>query len=252
MKIIVIHGSMRKGNTYKLTQEAASILRNREDVSIREFSVSELALPFCESCHACFSKGEEFCPHKEIMAPIAEAIENCDGLIVSGVVYSLHLNAAMKNLIDHLSYYFHRPRLFDKKALIITTTAGAAEKRIAKYLKSVLGHWGVGCIKSLSCKIQTSSFSLTDKQRAKLEAAANAFYYAISRNKTTPPTFESVAVHNAFRAMSLSPGGPSECDKAYWRDCGYANKAYPRPAGPHKSAFGAFVYGIMSRVFGGK
>ncbi len=252
MNIIIIHGSMRKGNTYKLTQEAASILRKHEDVSIREFSVSELALPFCESCHACFSKGEEFCPQREAVTPVAEAIESCDGLIVSGVVYSLHLNAAMKNLIDHLSYYFHRPRLFTKKALIITTTAGAAEKRIAKYLKSVLGHWGAGYIKSLSCKIQTNTFSLSEKQQKRLEAAANAFYNAVSQNKTTPPTFESVAVHNAFRAMSLSPKGPSECDKAYWRDCGFAARAYPRPAGPVKSAFGALVYGVMSRAFGKK
>ncbi len=252
MNIVILHGSMRKGNTYKLTQEVASILLKREDVSIREFSVSELELPFCESCHACFSAGEEFCPHREIMTPVAEAIESCDGLIISGVVYSLHLNAAMKNLIDHLSYYFHRPRLFSKKALVITTTAGAAERRIATYLKSVLGHWGVGYIKSLSCKIQTSPFSLNEKQLAKLRAAANAFYAAVSQNKTTPPTFESVAVHNAFRGMSSAPNGPSERDKAYWRDCGFANRAYPRPVGPLKSALGALVFGVMSRVFGKK
>ncbi len=251
MNVVILHGSMRKGNTYKLTQEAAALLIKR-GVSINEFSVSKLALPFCESCHACFSKGEAFCPHKEIIAPIAAAIESCDGLIISGVVYSLHLNAAMKNLIDHLSYYFHRPRLFSKKALIITTTAGAAENRIAKYLTSVLGHWGVGYIKSFSCKIQTSEFLLNEKQRARLEAAASAFYDAVSQNKTTPPSFESVAVHNAFRAMSLSPKGPSECDRAYWQECSFAAKAYPRPIGPFLSAFGALVFGVMSKVFSKK
>ncbi len=252
MNIVIIHGSMRKGNTYSLTQEAAGRLRGREGVSIREFSVRELALPFCESCHACFSTGEEFCPHRDAMAPVIEAIEGCDGLIVSGVVYSLHLNAAAKNLIDHLSYYFHRPRLFDKKALIITTTAGAAEKRIAKYLRAVLGHWGVGYIQSLSCKIQTNPFSLTEKQRKAVEKAADAFYDAVSQNKTTPPTFESVAVHNAFRAMSTSPGGPSERDKAYWGECGFAERAYPRPIGLLKRAFGALVFKVMRGVFGGK
>ena len=110
MKITVIHGSMRKGNTYGVTQAVLEHLRKHADVQITEISVADLDLPFCCSCHACFSKGDEFCPHNAVVGSVAKSIEECDGLIISGVCYAMQINAAAKNLADHLAYYFHRPR----------------------------------------------------------------------------------------------------------------------------------------------
>lgn len=248
MRILVIHGSMRKGNTYKLTQEVIMRLKKHENVDIREINVNELDLPFCVSCHTCFETGEDKCPHKNIMQTVTDEIKTCDALILSGAVYSLHLNAAMKNLIDHLSFYFHRPYMFDKKGLIVTTTAGAADKTIAKYLKTVMGHWGVGNIKSISCKIQTYPFSLTPKQVQKIDKTTDEFYNIILNDKTAPPSFDMLAVHNAFRGMNASEVAISECDRAYWHSTGLINKVYPHKIGFLKFAFGTLVFKIMKKV----
>ena len=223
MKILVIHGSMRKGNTYGVTQAVLERLRTYEDIQINEINIADLELPFCCSCHACFSKGEEFCPHSAIVGSVAKAIENCDGLIVSGVCYAMHINAAMKNLIDHLAYFFHRPRLFNKVGMVITTTAGAGENVVAKYLRQTLGHWGIGKAILLPLKIQTEKFSLTDKQKNHVCVTADKFYFDIKSGKLSPPSFVSVIVHNSFRAFTSIEPNSSECDAVFWRNSDFAS-----------------------------
>ena len=248
MNITVIHGSMRKGNTYKLTRAALERIRSYDDVYVTEFDVNTLELPFCLSCHGCFSKGEEFCPHREKMRPITDCLEACDAVIVSGVVYSLHLNAAMKNLIDHVSYYFHRPRLFGKPGMVVTTTAGAAEKTIAKYLRGTLGAWGAGPVYRLSCKVQSESFELSVKQRKLVENTADRLYGAVKSGKRGSPSIQSIAIYNTFRGMSAAKYGPSEYDKKYWSESGLGEKTYPYRINPVKAMFGGLTYKAMKSM----
>ena len=249
MKIAVIHGSMRKGNTYSVTQAVLKHLRTNKGVEITEIHVSDLELPFCRSCHTCFGKGEGLCPHRKTVGMVAEAMESCDGLIISGAVYAMQINAAMKNLIDHLAYYFHRPRLFNKIGMVISTTAGAGEKRVAKYLSEVLGHWGISGSVMLPLKIQTPEFSLSDKQRERIRMAADKFYDKTKNKKLSQPTFSSIAVHNAFRGTSSLIKPFSECDAAYWRESGFADRIYPRRVGIIKSIVGLLAYSVMKKVF---
>jgi len=249
MKITVINGSMRKGNTYGVMQAVLEHLRAQKDVEITEINVADLNLPFCYSCHACFEKGEEFCPHSETVGTAAQAIENCDGLIISGVCYAMHVNAALKNLVDHFAYFFHRPRLFDKVGMVITTTAGAGENIVAKYLQQVLGHWGMGKAILLPMKIQTAEFSLNDKQKRQVLFNTNKFYNHIKNGKLSSPSFVNVIVHNSFRAHAAISPPLSECDSAYWRDSSFADKVYPRKISVMKSLVGKLIYPIMRNIF---
>lgn len=241
MNICVIHGSMRKGNTYRLTQEVINCLKSH-DVKITEINISDLELPFCKSCHLCFFKGESKCPHYQIMKTVTEKIESCNGLILSGAVYSKHLNASMKNLIDHLSYYFHRPRLFDKKGLVITTTAGAGEKIVAKYLKSVMFQWGITNVQTLSCKIQAMPFPLNEKQKKIVDSVTEKFYNAILRDKIKEPNMNVLFTHNTFRAMNTTNNPFLAYDKAYWEQNGLDSKVYSRKVNIFKTLYGELVY----------
>jgi len=240
---------MRKGNTYGVTQAVLERLRTYDGIEINEISVADLELPFCRSCHACFAKGENFCPHFAIVGPVAKHIEECDGLIVSGVCYAMQINAAVKNLIDHFAYLFHRPRLFKTTGMVVTTTAGAGENRVAKYLRQAMGHWGAGKAILLPVKIQTDKFSLSDKQNARIRATADEFYSKIKTGKLSQPSFFSVIVHNSFRAHASHTPPLSECDAAYWRSSGFANKIYPRRIGAIKWLTGKMVHSIMKTVF---
>jgi len=215
-------------------------------------AVISLALkrkPICCSCHACFSKGDEYCPHNAVVGTVAKSIEECDGLIISGVCYAMQLNAAMKNIVDHLAYYFHRPRLFNKVGMVVTTTAGAGENIVAKYLRQTMGHWGVGKAILLPMKIQTEQFALTEKQTERVRIAAERFYYDIKNGRLSPPSFMSVIVHNSFRASASVTPPLSECDCNYWRGSGFADKVYPRKIGVLKWLTGRMMYPLVRKMF---
>jgi len=249
MKITVIHGSMRKGNTYGVTQAVLECLRKNDDVEITEISVFDLNLPFCTSCHACFDKGDEYCPHHKIIEPVAKAIEECDGLIISGVCYAMQINASVKNLIDHFAYLFHRPHLFNTVGMVIATTAGAGENRVAKYLRQTIGHWGIGKAMLLPMKIQTEKFALSNKQKERIRITADRFYNRIKNGKLFPPSLVSVIVHNSFRAHASLTPSLSEADSVYWQQSGFADKVYPRKISPGKWLMGKMMYPMMRGIF---
>ena len=253
MKILVIHGSMRKGNTYSLTKEITTRLLAKPDITIREISIADLELPLCRSCHLCLTKGEEFCPAYSTMRGVQSALLDSDGVILSGVTYMWALNGAMKNLLDHLAYGFHRPALFNKKGMVVVTSTGTGEKNVAKYLKTVLGQWGINRATVIAENEKEKKLLSPAKRTAKLGRATERFYQQLTSHKPLPPSLKSIAVHNAFRAMSLSEFSESASDTRYWsRD--ELNRAYPVDAGAFKYAVGSLVFTAskhMTKLVGG-
>ena len=247
MNILVIHGSMRKGNTHALVKQITDRLYLKQDISIHEISVSNLELPFCRSCHLCFTKGEEYCPDYSVMRGIQSALADCDGLIVSGVTYVWALNAAMKNLMDHLAYGFHRPSLFGKKGLIVATSTGTGEKNVAKYLRSALGQLGVNKAIVVTQTEKEKKLLSPARFSKKLDRAAERFYRQLSENHTLSPSIKNIAVHNAFRAMSLSEYSESERDTQYWRQDAL-NRVYPLRAGALQYTVGAMVFAASKHM----
>ena len=243
MKILVIHGSMRKGKTYALTKEIMRHLAAKPDVEFTEISVADSRLPFCISCHACFKKGEEHCPNYSHFSDAYKTLLDCDGIILSGATYMWALNAAMKNFLDHLSFNFHRPSLFGKKGMVIATSAGNGEKAVAKYLKTVLGQWGVNGAIVVTRNAKQERLVSTLKQAAQVQKAAERFYEQLASGRAIAPTLRSIVVHNAFRAMSLSDFAEYERDTEFWQQDGYRNRAYPIKAGL-KYIVGATMFSV--------
>jgi multimeric flavodoxin WrbA len=58
-----------------------------------------------------------------------------DGVIFVSPAYCQNVTALMKNFVDRFAYIFHRPRFFNQKALIISTTCGAGLKETLNYLE---------------------------------------------------------------------------------------------------------------------
>jgi multimeric flavodoxin WrbA len=238
---------MRKGNTYAITKGIVNFLLTKPDVECTEISVADLELSFCRSCHVCFSKGEEHCPHHTAMRGVQSALMECDGVILSGTTYMWALNAAMKNLLDHLAYGVHRPALFGKKGMVIATSAGNGEKAVAKYLKTALGQWGINGAIVITQNTKERQLQSSDKTAVKFDRAAERFYQLIASNRFIAPKLKSIAVHNAFRAMSLSDFAENECDIQFWQQQGFYDRAYPVKAGP-KYVAGALMYEAVKHL----
>ncbi len=249
MKCLIINGGPRKGNTYALAEIVRKQMKARGEVFFTEIHLGRVEIPFCLGCFNCFINGEGRCPHHEYIAGITRAIEECDCLIVLSPAYSLAPTALIKNLIDHFSYQFHRPRYYDKKALVITTTAGAGARPSAKYIRDVLKHWGIGraYAYSLICR-SAGGYKPTPKVEKKLKSLADRLYDDVAGGSVHSPTYKRVFYYNIWRAfVGKDRDG---YDYRYWKEHDMLDSVYFKPVGtgPFKKLFGKAVYGLMNRV----
>jgi len=115
MKIAAICGSPRKGNTYEVLN---SIMENHQDIDYKILMLKDLNFELCKGCYSCVLRGEEKCPIKDDRDMIVEEMSEADGVIFASPTYSHMISAIMKNFFDRFGYYAHRPRFFDKYALV--------------------------------------------------------------------------------------------------------------------------------------
>lgn len=244
MKILIIHGSPRKGNTWNILNLVKEKINNQIDAEYEVLELSKINLKMCAGCFNCILKGEDKCPHYKEMNYITNKIEKCDGFIITSPVYSLQISALLKNFIDHMSYNFHRPRYFTKKALIITTTAGIKEKDIANYIEEVLNFWGINSTYKIAIKYRENYINENT-----IEKEVNKFANDLKSDTYKAPNFKTIAYYNGFRCMSMILYGEYNADYKYWRNTGLCNYSYSPDikVGKIKSIFGEFVYKAMSK-----
>jgi len=83
MKYLIINGSPHKGNTWKVAKSAMENIKKLDSEStFQEIHLLDLKLPFCLGCSNCFRKGDEFCPHKDIMT---EAINKINWAVIYNI-----------------------------------------------------------------------------------------------------------------------------------------------------------------------
>lgn len=122
MKCLIIHGSPRRGNTWDVLNRVKEEMQKNGNFEFEVVELSKEKIPMCIGCFNCIKKGEKKCPHNSYIEPIVKKMEAADAFIITTSVYSMQVSGTLKNFIDHMSYNFRRPRFYNKKALIITTT----------------------------------------------------------------------------------------------------------------------------------
>lgn len=142
MKITVIHGSPRKGNTYHAAQLFMDGMKAQGEMEFQEFFLPKDMPEFCRGCMTCVLKGEQFCPHAKYRDPILDAMLSSDALILTTPVYVMRESGGIKAFLDHFPFLFfvHRakPEMFQKKAFLLSTTAGAGTKRAMESIANQL------------------------------------------------------------------------------------------------------------------
>ncbi|MEG3225158.1 MAG: hypothetical protein BME94_06475 [Methanobacteriales archaeon Met13] len=93
MRILVIMGSPRKGNSYKLTQLIEKRLKDKEGIEFEYLFLQKTSLARCIGCHQCVKKGKEYCPLKDDRGLIEGKMDNVDGVIFVSPVYMYHITA---------------------------------------------------------------------------------------------------------------------------------------------------------------
>ena len=196
MKITVIHGQSHKGSTYHLAHSLAEKLGGE----ITEFFLPRDFGEFCVGCTSCFMTSETKCPHYERLAPITNAIDNADVLILESPVYVMHATGAMKALLDHYGYRFmvHRPeeKMFTKQAVCISTAAGAAWERVK------------------------------DKKKQAYDKKLSALAEKIKKRQgKVKPSLKTKVIFNVMGIMQKN--GFNKADADYWKEKGWTEKKRP-------------------------
>ena len=246
MKILIIHGSPRRGNTWKILNKVKEKINEEIDADYEIIELSKMKIPMCTGCFNCILKSEEKCPHYESIKYINDKITWCDAMIITSPVYSLQISGQLKNFIDHMSYNFHRPKYFNKKALIITTTGGVRAKEIANYIKEVLTFWGINTTYKLPIVYRDNNLEKYDKQ---IDKVLSKFIYTLKNEKIKAPTFKTVASYNSFRSMSTTFYTKGNPDYDYWKNSELYKYPYHPDAniGKVKSVFGNTLYKVISK-----
>ena len=241
MKYLIINGSPRKKNTWKIVNQARSNL----DGEFEEIQLMKEKIPMCNGCFKCILEGEDLCPHFDKVNPIIEKIKACDGMIIASPVYAMNVSALLKNFFDHTAYLYHRPEFFSKKALIVVSTAGAGQKKVAKYIDETLRHWGV----NKSYKIAIACGGKDELETEKIDSVALKFKKDIASKKLHSPKFMDILYFNLWKALAFSKD-PIKADKEYWFKTGLVNYDY----GPEvnlnvvKKAFSKALFFIFKKI----
>lgn len=251
MKILVIDGCPRKGNTWKITRKAMEIIYDTfSDVVFEEVTLIKENLPYCLGCSNCFRIGHKHCPHYDIMGKIIEKIDEADGVIVCSSTFNWRETGLLKNMFDHLCFMLHRPYFYKGKALIITTTGGTGGKKSAKSISSTL--YGIGFNRCYNISFATYSwnnYKPSDKNVKKVSKYALKFAKDVESKKLHSPSLMVLMPYNIMRGMSQHYTNKSQYpteDGNWWSDEKRKKFAYfPQVLLPfYKRWFGQFFYGV--------
>lgn len=226
MNFLIINGSPRRQNTWKIVERVKETMNSLDDdVTFTEIDLIDENIPCCIGCYNCFSEGEDSCPHSNVIQPIVEQMKSCDGLIITSPVYALNVTGVMKNFIDHLAYFYHRPYFFKERAMVIVTTAGAGHKKVGKYLDETLENMGYNQRYDLFLiHAHDAHGYLPLKTKQQIDKETVKFYSSIKDNRLKSPGIKAMVMYNVWRAMASSK--TIARDGQYWEETGLINYEY--------------------------
>lgn len=249
MKIVILYGSPRKGDTYEIVDKVKSELNDLSSVSLEidEVFLTDYDYGFCKGCYNCFEFGEDKCPHYNQINPIIDKIKACDALIVTSPVYVLHVTAMLKNFFDHMAYFYHRPYFFTKKALAVSSTGGAGVKGVLSYMEEDLENMGFNKVYKIGL---TNARRDDEKLEKEIKKVSKKFYDDVANGKTYSPSFKRLTMFNVWRAMN-SKSTALKADYEYWESTGLKYHEFsPTIKLPLiKKAYAKLLHSILSRVF---
>ncbi len=232
MKICVIHGSNRKGNTDKTIEIIKQTLNDLGQIEFTDFYLPGDLPHFCAGCFACLRTGEyagQNCPHKQYTHEILKALLESDGIIIASPVYALAETAQVKAFLDHFActYMNHRPNeeMFDKIAFAVSTAAGAGTGKVVSVISRNMLFWGI----KRTIKFKANMFAMNwddmpERRQFKIEnrlkRKAKRFYDLTENRYRIHASFSRNALRCMFKRLVKSYND-TEPDKIFWKSKGW-------------------------------
>lgn len=254
MKILAIIGTPTRecGYTTKTVDALAeSIKKQRPDAEIEYVYLEDIKLPRCQGFLTCVKQGALRCPFSEDVNKLVQSMLVADAVIFASPVHCFNVSTLMKNMIDLLVYQMHRPEFFGKKAIVVTSAAGAGQGGVLKYLRKTVSIWGFHVVGQLG----THSGLFEDpryqpKLRKAADAVAGRLLRAIDRNVTPQPGIAQLINFRVWRSVIKRSKDASPYDWNYWHEAGWLEQDYyyPTSVNPLFNALAGFVEAMIERT----
>lgn len=212
--IIAINSSKRKMNTYGIISQVKEIL-NRDDINVEIINLFDYDIKPCIGCEHCLIKGN--CVLKDDVWDIMENIKLSDGVILTSPVYMENVSGILKTFLDRTCKWFHRPELYGKPILVISTTKGSGLKETIKYLERVVVQWGG----FNAGKIGRSIRNIEDKVQ---ECEVKSFIEHIKIDKKAYKPSLSALIH--FQVQKVLAKKVGYLDSEYWEKKKWNDEVY--------------------------
>jgi multimeric flavodoxin WrbA len=253
LKILVVMGSPRKGNTYQACENLRSKMEQYNRYDFEYLWLRDAMLLPCRGCYSCIRKGEHTCPNQDDAAGIGQKMAQADGIVFASPVYGMNVSGQMKNFIDRFSYIFHRPRFFGKKACLVVTTGALGQKEVIGYLDMVASVWGCNVAGKAALITPPSGISprRVELNNKIIGQTASGFAAALGETAQVSPGIRKVFIFHAQRAAFSNMEKESPCDYQYWKEKGWlsSNARYYTdvPVNPLYSTIGTIAGAFLSR-----
>jgi len=224
MKIVVLIGSPRKGNTFHACEEFREHLQKICNAEFEYIWLKDARIEPCKGCFVCFPRGEDTCPnHGDDVHVIEQKMLDADGVIFASPVYSMNVSGLMKTFIDRLSYTGHRPRFFGRKAFFLATTGIMGAKDVLKYMRTIAWAWGFEYAGSAGL---ITPNGVVPRERAEkntqlLKEGAQLFSAGLLRTTQRRPGVMDVLHFSMGRGNFSQMETVSPADYRYWKSQGW-------------------------------
>ena len=227
MRVVVIHGQNHKGSTYHIAHELAEKLGGETT----EFFLPRDFGEFCVGCNTCFNKSEKECPHYQKLAPLTQAMDEADVIILASPVYVYHASGPMKAFLDHYGYRWmvHSPEesMFRKQAVCVHTAAGAGMRSTLKDMADSLFFWGAARVYKYGVGVAAVNWQgVSEKKKAAIQKKTTALAAKIARNEgKVKPGLKTRAVFFAMHLMQRNGFNPRDVE--HWKQKGWTEGVRP-------------------------
>jgi multimeric flavodoxin WrbA len=161
-----------------------------------------------------------------------QEIEQSDLLVFTTPNYCMAPSAPMKAFIDLSFTYWisHKPRacMFNKRAVVISSTAGMGAKQAMKPVARTLFYWGVPWIKNYGISVQAMNWNgVSQKKKAKIEKDMKNLAKTLSKGMAPSVPIKTKFMFHMMASIQKSNLGSSPTEKKYWQEHGWLGKGRP-------------------------
>ena len=229
MKITVINGQNHKGNTHFVAHRLIDNITCEKEVE--EFFLPRDLDHFCTGCYSCL-EGRERCPFHEDKDRIERSMLKSDLIIFATPNYCMMPSAPMKAFLDlsFTNWMSHKPHecMFSKRAVVISTAAGAGAKKASKLVAVNLRNWGIPYIKTFGISVNATDWDTApEKKRRKMERFMSSLGRSLSKERGVRVGIRTRMMFMVFRGMQKAGWGASPSERAYWEGKGWLDGAKP-------------------------